>query len=262
MTALSLLDSVIKRLEIDDSKEQDDIKDEDAINILIYGDSTTWGYNPENKKRHPIKHRWCNVLQTLLCNGYQISINGLNSRTINHDDINIKNTKNPLKNDMINGTKHLLPILYSNKYIHILIILLGINECNQKYYPINQWTVEDALNQIQNDMKNILNLSLNAPIWINNKSKKIVLISPPVIKHVNHEWNIGEYEMDISKGLSTKYKELCNEKKMKKYLRFVDANDYIETGSDSIHIDAENNIKLAHVIKDVIKSLGEVNKLS
>ena len=50
-------------------------------NILCFGDSNTWGYNPVDKSRHPIDVRWTGVLQATLGSEYRIIEEGLNGRT-------------------------------------------------------------------------------------------------------------------------------------------------------------------------------------
>ena len=56
------------------------------INILCFGDSNTYGYNPSNKERFTRKERWTGVLQQALGQDYYVIEEGLNGRTILYDD--------------------------------------------------------------------------------------------------------------------------------------------------------------------------------
>ena len=49
--------------------------------ILCYGDSNTWGYNPETNSRFKANERWTNILSNILGDNYVIIEEGLNGRT-------------------------------------------------------------------------------------------------------------------------------------------------------------------------------------
>ena len=48
------------------------------INILCFGDSNTWGYDPETQTRFSKKIRWTGVLQQLLGTNFNVIEEGLN----------------------------------------------------------------------------------------------------------------------------------------------------------------------------------------
>ena len=54
--------------------------------ILCYGDSNTWGYNPETKDRFSIDIRWPGKPRNILGLDYFIIEEGLNGRTTVWDD--------------------------------------------------------------------------------------------------------------------------------------------------------------------------------
>ena len=91
----------------------------------------------------------------------------------------------------------------------------------------------------------------------------IVVCSPPLIRHLtpaNKEWGFSQSSMNVSQSLHTHYERIT-----KQYdgniVHFINCmttsqiikqicectffettgNEYIQTGSDSVHIDAENN---------------------
>ena len=50
-------------------------------NILCYGDSNTWGANPNDGSRYTDDVRWTGILQRELGGGYQVIEEGYNGRT-------------------------------------------------------------------------------------------------------------------------------------------------------------------------------------
>ena len=130
-------------------------------NILVYGDSTTWGYCPSNRVR--LKSRYPIILENELNknvspNGHKVRVisEGLCGRTTNERDLE-GNEKNERRQLSMNGTKQLFPILYSHKPIDIVIILLGINDCKAKFCP--------SPTKIANNIHSIIDHCINAEIW-------------------------------------------------------------------------------------------------
>lgn len=54
--------------------------------ILVFGDSNTWGLNPEKFDRYSEEVRWTSLLQKSLGNDALILEEGLNGRTTAFDD--------------------------------------------------------------------------------------------------------------------------------------------------------------------------------
>ena len=52
-----------------------------AVTILCYGDSNTWGQKPDKSGRYPADTRWTGRLQNQLGDGFAIIEEGLGSRT-------------------------------------------------------------------------------------------------------------------------------------------------------------------------------------
>ena len=91
--------------------------------ILCYGDSLTYGFDPETSLRHPEGVRWTSRLAGLLGSDYKVIEEGCNGRTTVHDD--------PVE-DGRNGLKYLKPCLNSHKPVDIVILMLGSNDL--KYF--------------------------------------------------------------------------------------------------------------------------------
>lgn len=92
-------------------------------NILCYGDSNTWGWNPATLQRFSITERWTGVLRQTLGEGYTVYDEALNGRTTVWDD--------PLQPHR-NGKTHLPMCLLSHKPLDLVIILLGTNDLKSR----------------------------------------------------------------------------------------------------------------------------------
>eukprot|EP01084_Bolivina_argentea_P091793 165214_1 len=145
--SLTKPDNTTNNITSEDMKQNcTQIEYERNYRILIYGDSTTWGYDPDTQTRLEGHYRYPYVLEKLLNknnnnnnnnnNIYHVEIisSGLNGRTINHNDME-GNPKNERRKLSMNGLDQILPIAYSHKPIDIIIIMLGINDCKSKFNP-------------------------------------------------------------------------------------------------------------------------------
>jgi lysophospholipase L1-like esterase len=87
--------------------------------ILCFGDSLTWGFNPENFERYPYQLRWTIQLQSMLGEGHRVIEEGFNGRTTV--------IENPYKAHC-SGIAALPMLLESHSPIDLVIIMLGSND--------------------------------------------------------------------------------------------------------------------------------------
>ncbi|HUX38542.1 MAG TPA: SGNH/GDSL hydrolase family protein [Rectinemataceae bacterium] len=92
--------------------------------ILCFGDSNTWGYDPEAGSRFPLERRWPSVMASRLGPGYLAIAEGLGGRTTVWDD--------PVEVDK-NGARHLPSCLESHKPLDLVIIMLGTNDLKLRF---------------------------------------------------------------------------------------------------------------------------------
>eukprot|EP01083_Nonionella_stella_P073374 198349_1 len=220
--------------------------------IVIFGDSTTWGYDPDTQTRLKRDERYPCILEKQLnsndntCNKYRVEIvsEGLNGRTINHDDAAAP--KNKRRQLSMNGTQQILQFIYSHKPLDIIILMLGINDCKERFNA-SAVTIADSMNVL-------IEKCTNAEIWRQDHGQEpsILLISPPSMRELqknNKEMGFTESSIHISNNIHTEYAKIASKYD---HVDVFNANDHIETGSDSIHIDAANNIKLANALYPII----------
>ncbi|MGA2640810.1 MAG: GDSL-type esterase/lipase family protein, partial [Spirochaetia bacterium] len=92
--------------------------------ILCFGDSNTWGYDPVTQGRFPGDVRWTGVLQAALGPGFRVIEEGLNGRTTVWED--------PVEGDKM-GKRHLPPCLESQAPLDLVVLMLGTNDTKERY---------------------------------------------------------------------------------------------------------------------------------
>jgi lysophospholipase L1-like esterase len=92
--------------------------------IMCFGDSNTWGYDPATGGRFGNDVRWTGVLQAALGPGYRVIEEGLNGRTTVWED--------PVEGDKM-GRRHLVPCLESQAPLDLVVLMLGTNDLKARY---------------------------------------------------------------------------------------------------------------------------------
>lgn len=87
--------------------------------IICYGDSNTYGLNPETNLRYPREKRWTGILQNILGNEYLVVEEGLNGRTTVLSEPGL---------EYRNGYPYLEPCLQSHIPVDYLVFMLGTND--------------------------------------------------------------------------------------------------------------------------------------
>ena len=141
------------------------------MNVVLYGDSNTYGYNPNNER---YVNRYGNVLKELLGSDYIVHEEGLVGRTTIYDD-------------------------YLKKYerIDLLIIMLGTNDF-KKNNAKNAISLASAMNKLIDKIESF------------KITDKILLISPILldenIENLDSEYDYNSYL--LSKDASLIYKNI------------------------------------------------------
>lgn len=189
-------------------------------NILCFGDSNTWGYDPATQTRFDNKTRWTGVLQKEIGDKFNIIEQGLNGRTTKIDETLEHNFGYARK---FRSSTDILPIIYeSHSPLDLLVIMLGTNDLKTNFNRCPK--------MIADDMKDICKLVLNSVYY---SGHPIVLISPT---HINESSNnlmdsfIGT--KDYSMSLAPLYKKIAENLG----LFYLDASKVICTNQiDGLH---------------------------
>ena len=203
------------------------------FNIVVYGDSNTYGYTPDGL-RYDL--RYGIILNQLLGNNYKVFEEGLVGRTTIYDDIRDgKKAIDTVKSDLSK---------YDN--IDLLIIMLGTNDYKTK----NARLLSDLEYGMKSLIKKIKELS---------NVNKILLISPILlaknIDELDPEFDHNSYI--LSTCASTVYKSLAKINN----LLFYDAKYVAFPGFDGEHFTSESHISLGNALANYIKNIIQLEEI-
>lgn len=153
----------------------------DPKSILIFGDSNTWGFNPNHLDgstfRIPFTRRWTTRLQDILGHDYNIIPCGLNARTSVFDD-----PISPCNGEYDCNGRHILPtILHSYKPLSVVIIALGTNDIKEKFRTSHHDVVNGIVTLVR-DTQKLTDLGVHQRNEVKICPPKILVIGPPIIK--------------------------------------------------------------------------------
>ena len=200
--------------------------------ILCFGDSNTFGYNPENGLRFPSNERWSGILQSLLGNKYQIIEAGCNNRTGFFDNpAGMKET----------GYK-ILP-LYLSKKPDFVILAIGVNDLQTIYNA--------SFYELKSGIENLIDIVRDTC-----PDAKIIVASPPVITNALFNGYFSSMfdknSIEKSKQIGTIFKKAAKSKEC----TFVDLNDYIVVSEkDGLHYEPEAHKEIAVVFFQILENL-------
>jgi len=196
---------------------------------MCYGDSNTWGYNPERLHiRYSKSYRYPMVLQKLMGNKHIVIEEGLCARTAANDD--------PTRLlSAYNGSKHFENCFKSHLPIDVLVLFLGTND------------MKDFFNFDCYDAANALDELYIAKIRKISPETKIIIVIPKEIENTTFAGFTGA--KDKSKDFEKAYEALAN----KYNLDFV-SNDIIQIGSDGLHLSKKAHLNLANKLFEILNN--------
>ncbi len=130
--------------------------------IVCFGDSNTWGYDPEAGARHAPEVRWPGVLRAALGPGYTVIEEGLGGRTTVWDD--------PVEGVM-SGLAYLTPCLNSHRPLDLLVLILGSNDTKAR------WAVPAS--DIAMSAGRLVDVALASGAGPDGASPQVLLVAPP-----------------------------------------------------------------------------------
>ena len=195
--------------------------------ILCFGDSNTYGFNPENYRRYDENTRWSGILKHSL-NKYTIIEKGCNNRAIynNAGEFNSLNIIEKYLND-----------------IDLVILQVGINDLQIQY----NFTQEE----FEKNLKNLL-----SKIKTCSRIKNIILICPNVIKEsiLNSYFSnlFDKKSIEDSKKLPELYKKISKEYNC----NLIDLNTIITPSKiDGLHCEKEAHKQIATEVQKQIECI-------
>jgi len=212
--------------------------------ILCFGDSLTWGYDPDTRTRFPEECRWPVILGKRLSElfGEDVKIieEGQCGRTIATED--------PAEGEK-NGLSYILPCLESHTPLDLVIIMLGSNDCKRKFAYSSM--------DIAGEMQIFLEKVISYGHFRCNDGFRVLLVSPPVISDaIMNSWLGDSFGYDHAQKVSSELADWYSQLAEMYQISFINAADYAVTSdSDGCHMDAENHRKLALAVAEAAAGL-------
>lgn len=212
--------------------------------IVCYGDSNTYGYNPENGFRYEYEERWTTILQKELKDSAIVIPEGLNGRTTSFED-----ELRPGRN----GATYLDPCLHSHGPIDLVVLMLGTNDLKIRF----QATPTDIGKGIDRLIK-MIKSSLHRRDKMDDR--KDLLMAPPALGDDLIEIPSGE-EMGFERGISYSKRLAPIYEDWAKFhnIEFLDAAKYAKASEiDACHLTRESHRKLGEMVAKKCKEILEI----
>lgn len=214
--------------------------------ILCYGDSNTWGHNPEpdgEDFRYGDDVRWTGILQKCLEGRAKIIEEGLCGRSVMFDD--------PISPDR-NGRKFLGCSLQSHQPLDLVVFMLGTNDIRHIFTP--------SVKEIAAGMVNLVKMARNPDTyWVGKRPEVLVIVPAPVRDEIASSDFYGMYDEESvskSKALYAAYEAAL---KGMEGVRLLDAGKIAEVSvKDCIHLSREGHRNLGRAAAECIEEILKI----
>lgn len=205
-------------------------------NVLVYGDSLTWGYDPATRARHEFEDRWPSVLGEALGPNVRVFADGLNGRTTAYDDFTADCDRN--------GVRTLPTVLHTHAPLDLVILMLGTNDMKPD-------VVGSAVGALKG-MRRLIEL-VDRHVWPFpcETPQVLIMAPPPVVETADPEY-AALYAGAIAQSqmLASFYADLADESGA----GFFDAGSVAKASSnDGVHLDAANTIAVGRAVAPVAR---------
>lgn len=206
--------------------------------ILCYGDSLTWGADPETGGRHAFEDRWPTVLGEGL-GEYKVRIiaEGLGGRTTAFDDYAAQADRN--------GVRILPTLLGSHKPIDLVVIMLGTNDMKD--------FISGNAAAAARGMERMVEIVRAYP-YNGDPVPDIIMVSPPMCCDTENTDLKSIFRDGVAESahLADEYERVAK----KVGCRFFDAASVAKASPlDGVHLDAANTRAIGEALVPVARGL-------
>ena len=203
--------------------------------VLCYGDSNTWGLDPEAGGRFGPDVRWPGVLRRTLGGEFWVIEEGLGGRTTVRDD--------PIEGDHKNGRTYLMACLESHKPIDLMTIMLGTNDLKARFAA--------SASDIAQGAASLAEMALRSGCGPGDGAPVVVLISPPPVGELTDMAEMFEGSGEKSRRFSEHYRRFAEQSGC----GFLDASKFITSSDiDGIHLEAGEHHRLGEAVANRVRS--------
>ncbi len=204
--------------------------------VLCYGDSNTWGYNPATQERYDRDERWTGVLQETLGNEYHVIEEGLNGRTTVWDD--------PVEGRHKNGKTYLVPCLETHKPLDLVIIMLGTNDLKRRFSA--------AALDIACGASVLVDIVKKSDSGRGGKPAKVLLLAPPPLGKLTEFAETFEGGKEKSEKFSQYYRNMAVEYGCE----FLDTSTVIRSSDiDGVHFERKDHQVLGKAVAGTVEKI-------
>lgn len=203
--------------------------------MLCYGDSNTWGSDPETGERFAPGVRWPGVLRGTLGEGYWVIEEGLGGRTTVRDD--------PIEGAHKNGRAYLRACLESHKPIDLVTIMLGTNDLKARFAA--------SASDIAQGAASLAEMALRSGCGPEGGAPVVVLISPPAPGRLTEMAEMFEGAGEKARLFPAHYRRFAEQQGCD----FLDASGIVASSDlDGIHLEAGEHRKLGEAVAEHVRS--------
>ena len=208
--------------------------------ILCFGDSNTYGVNPEDNSRFPLSTRWTGRLQSLLGHeGYQVIEEGYCGRTTCFSDDS---------DEMRSGIKVLNMVLKTHCPTDMVVIMLGTNDFKAQFSMKAKVSAFGVKKIIEKAKKFCLSEGVKEPVFL--------IVSPIEMGDGIDDSRFWEYSTESKREIE-KLPAILKSVAAESGALFFDAATVAGPGSDQLHMTAESHECLASALYEIIKEYFE-----
>jgi lysophospholipase L1-like esterase len=206
--------------------------------VLCYGDSNTWGSDPETGERFAPDVRWPGVLARGLGEGFRVVEEGLSGRTTVWDD--------PIEGAHKNGRRYLRACLESHKPIDLVALMLGTNDLKGRFGASASDIAQGAASLAEEVLRSACGPGGGVPA--------VILVAPPPVGRLTELAEMFEGSSEKSLRFAGHYRRFAGQYGV----GFLDAGSVVVSSDlDGIHLEADEHRKLGEAVAaSVRESLG------
>lgn len=211
--------------------------------VLAFGDSLTWGADPETDSRHAHDDRWPLVLEQALGGAVRVIAEGLCGRTTSFDD-----HASPVD---LNGTKALPMLLATHLPLDAVVILLGTNDLKPRLCGLAMGAAFGMLR--------LAEIVATYPFAAGLPRPSVLLVAPPVITKARQKVALSSFGEagPESRKLASLYQQVAGQAGCS----FFDAGTVANTSpADGVHLDASNTRAIGMALAPIVRAMLDVRQ--
>ena len=197
--------------------------------VVCYGDSNTWGSDPETGERFAPGVRWPGVLAGELGEDFRVVEEGLGGRTTVWDD--------PIEGAHKNGRAHLMACLESHRPIDLVAVMLGTNDLKRRFGL--------SASDIAQGAASVAEMAIRSGCGPDGKAPVVLLVAPPPLARLTEMAEMFEGAGEKSRRFPEHYRRFAEQKGC----AFLDAGGVkVSSDIDGIHLEGDEHRKLGEAV--------------